>query len=168
MLRRAKLWFSDSFKIDKSDISRMKDIRKKTIEEFKKSTRALLDAIGDDPAELSTAVDELEKDSDVKELFYIIRHPMLQRNKFLTFLYLLMQMFLSAIFLVFGLILIIPSSEEEFQSVIASLINLLSSASIRGTRLLAFFLGLALLIMCITSLSNVSETLYALGLVEEE
>ncbi|RLG41267.1 MAG: hypothetical protein DRO05_04390 [Thermoproteota archaeon] len=113
-------------------------------------------------------VDELEKDSIVKEFFYMIRHPMLQRNKFLTFLYLLMQMFLSAVFLVFGLILIIPSSEEEFQSVIATFINLLSSASIRGTRLLAFFLGLALLVMCISSLANVSETLHALGLVEEE
>ncbi|GEM_PF-6059530 len=146
----------------------MRNFRKKTIEEFKKSTKTLLDDVEGDPAKLSIVIDELEKDKAVKEFFYAIRHPMLQRNRFLTFLYLLMQMFLSAIFLVFGLILIIPSSEEEFQSVIASFINLLSSASIRGTRLLAFFLGLALLVMCITSLSNVSETLHALGLVEEE
>ncbi|HIE23279.1 MAG TPA: hypothetical protein EYP68_03520 [Candidatus Korarchaeota archaeon] len=146
----------------------MNEIRKKTIEDFKRSAKALLDDVGEDPAKLSLVVDELEKDSTVKEFFYIIRHPMLQRSRFLTFLYLLMQMFLSAVFLVFGLILIIPSSEEEFQSVIASFINLLSSASIKGTRLLAFFLGLALLVMCITSLANVSETLYALELVEEE
>lgn len=146
----------------------MKDLPEKSIEDFRRSTKALLDDVGGDPAKLSMVVDELEKDSIVKEFFYVIRHPMLQRNKFLTFLYLLMQMFLSAVFLVFGLILIIPSSEEEFQSVIATFVNLLSSASIRGTRLLAFFLGLALLVMCISSLANVSETLHALGLVEEE
>ncbi len=138
------------------------------IEDFKESLRKLLDHVERDPAKLSMILDELERDREVRDFFFTVKHPMLQRNRFLTFLYMIIEMFLSAIFLILGLLFIIPTSEQEFQSVIASFISLLSSVSIRGTRLLAFFLGLALLIMSIMNLSDVGESMRVLGLVEEE
>lgn len=140
---------------------------KDPVEKAKEGLREIMVEYADRPSELTRIVDDMGRDRWIKELFFIIRHPLIQRHKLLALIYLSMQMFLSAVFLVTGLMLVIPSSEQEFHSAISSILDLLLTKSVGGTRLIAFFLGLALLIMCIITLSDAGEMLHTLGLTEE-
>jgi len=121
----------------------------------------------EDPSDLAKVITEMERHPELSKFVFAVRHPLLFDSRFLGVLYVLMQFLLSAIFLVAGVLLVVPSTEVEFQSAIYQFMDLLTQANITGLRFLAFLVGLALLIMCVTSLSNAGEVLQGLGVMEE-
>ena len=121
----------------------------------------------DDPSRVFSLIKRMEKDQTLSKLVFAIRHPLLYGSKFLGLLYVLMQFLLSALFLVVGLLLVVPSSEEEFQTVMYQFLDLLTQANVSGLRFLAFLVGLALLVMCVNSLANAGEVMQGLGVTEE-
>ncbi|MDK2464413.1 MAG: hypothetical protein QI223_06560 [Candidatus Korarchaeota archaeon] len=121
----------------------------------------------DDPSKVFSLIKSMEKHETLSRLVFAIRHPLLYGSKFLGLLYVLMQFLLSALFLVTGLLLVVPSSEEEFQEVMYQFLDLLTKANVSGLRFLAFLVGLALLVMCVNSLANAGEVMQGLGVTEE-
>jgi len=121
----------------------------------------------ENPSDLAKVISEMERHPELSKFVFAVRHPLLFGSRFLGVLYVLMQFLLSAIFMVAGVLLVIPSTEVEFQNVIYQFMDLLTQANITGLRFLAFLVGLALLIMCVTSLSNAGEVLQGLGVMEE-
>jgi len=121
----------------------------------------------ENPSDLAKVISEMERHPELSKFVFAVRHPLLFGSRFLGVLYVLMQFLLSAIFMVAGVLLVVPSTEVEFQNVIYQFMDLLTQANITGLRFLAFLVGLALLIMCVTSLSNAGEVLQGLGVMEE-
>ncbi len=134
-----------------------------TVDRLAEAVRGRLD----DPSEVASLIKRMERDPALSRLVFAIRHPLLYGSKFLGLLYVLMQFLLSAIFLVVGLLLVVPSSEEEFQGAMYQFLDLLTQANVSGIRFLTFLVGLALLVMCVNSLSNAGEVMQGLGVMEE-
>ncbi len=130
-------------------------------------SRVLRKSAGD-PSRLSRVVAELERDPETSKFVFAVRHPLLHGSRFLGFLYVVAQFLLSAIFLVAGIMMVVPSTEQEFQQTLYRIMEALGQFNVTGTRFLVFLIGVALLAMCVTGLSSAGEVLRGSGVLEED